>query len=350
MLLEELAKLCACTYKGDPQLVITAVASLEEAGSQDLSFCANTRYFKAALLSKAGAICISPALEKDFPERNLLVSASPSATFQKALSFLLPPLPTPGFPSPHPTASIHPKAKVHTTAYIGPYVCIEEGCVIEAHVVLEGSIHLCPNVVVKEGSHLYPGVVVRENCIIGKRCILQPGAIIGACGFGYEPGEKGELKKQEQLGNVVLEDYVEIGANTTIDRARFKETRIQTHTKIDNLVQIGHNCQIGPYNIIVALSGISGSVKTEEQVVMAGQTGVVGHLSIAKNSRFAARSGIRKSIKQSGDYGGDPAINISQFLRQNIAIGHIEKLTKQVHVLEQKIQELEEKIAKQKGS
>jgi UDP-3-O-[3-hydroxymyristoyl] glucosamine N-acyltransferase len=167
--------------------------------------------------------------------------------------------------------------------------------------------------------------------------------VIGSCGFGYTTSPKGEHTKQEQLGNVVLEDEVEIGANTTIDRARFKETRIGKGTKIDNLVQIGHNTELGPHNMIVSQTGISGSVKTGRNVVMGGQTGTVGHIEIAAGAMFAARSGIKKSITEAGKYGGNPAISLDSHNREQVHLRRVADYAKRLQALEARLESLEKK-------
>jgi UDP-3-O-[3-hydroxymyristoyl] glucosamine N-acyltransferase len=176
--------------------------------------------------------------------------------------------------------------------------------------------------------------------MIGSRVVIQPGAVIGSCGFGYSTDAQGKHQKQQQMGIVVIEDDVEIGSNTTIDRARFKETLICRGTKIDNLVQIAHNVILGPHNLIVSQTGISGSVKTGKYVVMAGQTGTVGHIDIADGAMFAARSGIKKSIKTGGKYGGNPAIPLAEHQREQVYLKNIQKIAAKLRELEAKLHEL----------
>jgi UDP-3-O-[3-hydroxymyristoyl] glucosamine N-acyltransferase len=187
-------------------------------------------------------------------------------------------------------------------------------------------------------------VTVREKCLIGNRVIIQPGAVIGSCGFGYTTNAQGEHVKLEQLGAVVIEDDVEVGANSTIDRARFKITRIGRGTKIDNLVQLGHNVDIGHNNIIVSQTGIAGSVKTGKNVVFGGQAGVVGHLEIADFVMVATRGGVSKSITQPGKYAGGPVMGLSDYNRQQVHLRKITDYVKQIDALEKKVMELEEKL------
>jgi UDP-3-O-[3-hydroxymyristoyl] glucosamine N-acyltransferase len=193
--------------------------------------------------------------------------------------------------------------------------------------------------------HFHPHVTVRERCEIGNCVILQPGAVIGSCGFGFTTDTKGRHTKLEQLGTVILEDHVEIGANTSIDRARFKSTRIGRGTKIDNLVQIGHNVHIGYDNIIVSQTGIAGSVKTGKNVVFGGQAGVVGHLEIADFVMVATRGGVSKSINQPGKYAGGPVMGLSEYNRQQVHLRKITDYVKQIEELKKRLSELEEKLA-----
>ncbi len=330
-----LSKLTTAQLIGDPDHIITGVDDLSHASLSDASFLANPLYRPLLKTTLAGVICIDPSTPQ-IEGKNYLVSDNPSVTFQQIVK-LFSENTTSGFQGIHPAAVIHP------TAQIAPNVTIGPCCVVDAYSVIgEGTI-LAPSVTlgagVKVGSHclFHSHVTVREGCQIGNRVILQPGAVIGSCGFGYTPNKKGEHIKQEQLGIVIIEDDVEIGANTTIDRARFKATRISRGTKIDNLVQIGHNCEIGQHNIIVALTGISGSVTTGRYVIMGGQTGVVGHLKIADGAMFAARSGIKKSVTSGGKYGGDPVAPLMDHQREQVLLRNIKKLNDKVRALEEKL-------------
>lgn len=341
--LRNLSKLTQAKLIGDPEHIITGVDDLAHAKSSDASFLANPLYRPLLKTTLAGVICIDPATPPTslIEGKNYLVSDNPSETFQQIVKlFSVSEKTTSGF------QGIHPAAVVHPTAQIAPNVTIGPCCVVDAHCIIEEGTLLAPSVTlgagVKVGSHciLHSHVTVREGCQLGNRVIIQPGAVIGSCGFGYTPNKKGEHIKQEQLGIVVLEDDVEIGANTTIDRARFKETRICRGTKIDNLVMIGHNCEIGAHNIIVSQTGVSGSVKTGRYVIMGGQTGVVGHLTIADGAMFAARSGIKKSITSGGKYGGNPAIPLMDHQREQVLLKNIKEHTDKIRALEETLEKL----------
>jgi len=338
--LRNLSKLTEANLIGDPEHLITGVDDLAHAGLSDASFLANPLYRPLLKTTQAGVICIDPNTPQ-IEGKNYLVSDNPSETFQQLVKlFSFSEKTASGFQGIHPTAVIHP------TAQIGPNVTIGPCTVVDAHCVIEEGTLLAPLVTlgagVKIGSHcvLHSHVTIREGCQIGNRVILQPGAVIGSCGFGYTPNKKGEHSKQEQLGIVILEDDVEIGANTTIDRARFKATRISRGTKVDNLVQIGHNCEIGAHNLIISQTGISGSVKTGRYVIMGGQTGTVGHITVADGAMFAARSGIKKSITSGGKYGGNPAIPLMEHQREQVLLKNIKEHTDKIRALEEKLASL----------
>lgn len=336
--LRNLSKLTASKLIGDPEHFITGVDDLGSASLSDASFLANPLYRPLLKTTLAGVICIDPSTPQ-IEGKNYLVSDNPSVTFQQIVK-LFSDKTTSGFQGIHPTAVIHPTAQIAPGVTIGPCCVVDAHCIIEEGTILAPSVTLGAGVKVGSNCLFHCHVTIREGCQIGNRVIIQPGAVLGSCGFGYTPNKKGEHIKQEQLGIVVLEDDVEIGANTTIDRARFKQTRISRGTKIDNLVQIGHNCEIGQHNLIVSLTGISGSVTTGRYVIMGGQTGVVGHLKIADGAMFAARSGIKKSITSGGKYGGDPVAPLMEHQREQVLLRNIKEHTDKIRALEEKLEKL----------
>jgi UDP-3-O-[3-hydroxymyristoyl] glucosamine N-acyltransferase len=342
--LAELAKLTKSTLIGNPDFCITGVDALDSACQEDASFLANPRYRALLKETKAGVVCID---QESLPDdgKNYLVSEDPSRAFQIIMEALLvSSYNSSGFTQIHPTSVIHPTAKIGAHVQIGPYVVIDQGAVIGDHTRLDSSVSIGPGSVVGTHCHFHPHVTIREKCTIGNRVILQPGSVIGSCGFGFTTDAQGRHTKLEQLGTVVLEDDVEIGANTTIDRARFKTTRIGRGTKIDNLVQIGHNVTIGHDNIIVSQTGIAGSVKTGKNVVFGGQAGVVGHLEIADFVMVATRGGVSKSINQPGKYAGGPVMGLSEYNRQQVHLRKITDYVKQIEELKKRLDELEEKL------
>lgn len=338
--LRELSQLTDCELIGDPSHVITGVEDLESAGSTEASFLANPRYLSLLETTKAGVICIDPKTPR--PEgKNYLISANPTAAFQQLIKlFGKDKLPSSGFTGIHPTAVIHPTTTLGSNVTVAPHAVIDAGCLIGNNTVIGPHVVISAGVKIGKECRIHPHVTIREGSELGDRVVIQPGAVIGSCGFGYSTDAQGKHQKQEQMGIVVLEDDVEIGANTTIDRARFKETRICRGTKVDNLVQIAHNVVLGAHNLIVSQTGISGSVKTGKYVVMAGQTGTVGHIEIADGAMFAARSGIKKSIKTGGKYGGNPAIPLSEHQRDQVYLKNIQKMAAKLRELEAQVRTL----------
>jgi UDP-3-O-[3-hydroxymyristoyl] glucosamine N-acyltransferase len=341
--LQNLAKLTEAELIGDPAYIITGVDDLAGASSSDASFLANPLYRPLLKTTHAGVICIDRATPR-VEGKNYLVSDHPSNTFQQIVKLFSSSEKTiSGFHAIHPTAVIHPSAQIAPNTTIGPHSVVDAYCIIGEGSILGPSVTLGAGVEIGAQCMLYSHSTVREGCKLGNRVILQPGAVIGSCGFGYT-NEKGRHVKQEQLGIVVLEDDVEVGANSAIDRARFKETRICRGTKIDNLVQIGHNCQLGEHNIIVSQTGISGSVKTGRYVIMGGQTGTVGHITIADGAMFAARSGIKKSITSGGKYGGNPAVPLGEHQREQVHLKNIKEHADKLRALEKKLAELQDQL------
>jgi UDP-3-O-[3-hydroxymyristoyl] glucosamine N-acyltransferase len=336
--LEQLAHMTHSKLVGDPHQTIAGVETLEDASSEDASFLANPRYVESMRKSAAGVICIDS--QTPLPEgKAFLVSDNPSRAFQIiAEAFLKSPYNSSGFTAIHKTAVIHETAQIGQGVQIGPYAVVDHGAIIGDNTLIHAHVAIGAGVTIGTNCQLYPHVTVRERCVIGNRVILQPGAVIGSCGFGYTTDKTGKHLKLDQLGIVIIEDDVEIGANTTIDRARFKATRIGRGTKIDNLVQIGHNVQIGEDNIIVSQTGIAGSSKTGRHVIFGGQAGVVGHIEIADNVLIATRGGVSKSIHEAGRYAGGPTMPLADYNKQQV---HLRKITEYVA----KIEALEKRLA-----
>ena len=338
--LAELAEFTSATVSGDPKALVTSVNTLDEASGSDVSFLANPKYLDAMKKSKAGIICIDPNTEKP-DNKNFLISADPSRTFQRIAELLIS-SESSGFTGIHPTAVIHPSAEVHEEANIGPYVVIDKNSKIGKNTTLCSHVSIGFGVEIGENCFLHPSSIVRERCILKNRVTLQPGAVIGSCGFGYTRNAQGEFEKLEQIGIVILEDDVEIGANTTVDRSRFKATVIRKGSKIDNLCQIAHNVEIGEHNVIAAQTGIAGSAKTGKYVMLGGQVGIVGHIALDDGVMIATRGGASKSMKK-GAYRGSPAIPIEKYNRQEVLLRKIETHVKRIKTLEEKLQEISKK-------
>jgi UDP-3-O-[3-hydroxymyristoyl] glucosamine N-acyltransferase len=341
--LKTLAELTGSQLIGDPEYLICGVDVLETASNEDASFLANPRYREQMKNSKAGVVCVDPSIELP-KDRNFLVSENPSKAMQIIAELVLQCREREsGFRGIHPTAVIYPDAILGQEVNIGPYVVIDRGTKIGDRSQLHAHVSVSAGCEIGSDCILFPHSIVREGCKLGNRVILQPGAIIGSCGFGYITTNTGTHEKLAQLGIVVLEDDVEIGANTTVDRARFKETRISKGTKIDNLVQIGHNVVLGQNNLIVSQTGIAGSVKTGRNVVMGGQAGVVGHLEIADFVMIATRGGVSKSMPEAGKFAGSPVMPLADYNRQQVLLRKIEEYVDRIEELETKLSELDQK-------
>lgn len=321
--------------RGEPSFSIEGIAALDEAGPSELSFLGNERYRQQFLETRAGVVFVPPGVTAG-PESAALISVeNPSLAFGVAVKH---------FTAAHARVfepGIHPRAIIDESVDYEPdKVRVHAGAVVMAGAVIGDGTEIGPNVVVGEnvriGSDclLHALVSIRERCVLGDRVIVQPGAVIGSDGFGYETVE-GRHMKMDQIGIVVLEDDVEIGANTTIDRARFGRTVIGAGSKIDNLVQIAHNVQIGEHNLIVSQSGVAGSSKTGKYVVMAAQAGVAGHLTIGDQAMFAARTGATSDLEGGKTYGGYPAQSNMDEQRQKAALRKLPDLIKRVKRLEE---------------
>ncbi|MEX0962358.1 MAG: UDP-3-O-(3-hydroxymyristoyl)glucosamine N-acyltransferase [Simkaniaceae bacterium] len=334
--LRELSDLTDSILVGNPDHLISNVDGLESALTNDASFLSNPRYIESVKSSQAGVICVDRNT-KLFEGKNYLISEDPSHVFQKIAEYILGAKQTPSsFEGIHEKAFVHESAEIGEHVTIAPGACIDRETVIGHHTIIGPNVSIGPGCVIGHNSHIHANVVIRNHSFIGNRVILQPGCIIGSCGFGYIINENGHHKKLNQLGIVIIEDDVEIGSNTTIDRARFKATIVRRGTKIDNLVQIGHNVELGEDNIIIAQTGIAGSTKTGRHVMVGGQCGIIGHVELADGVQLATRSGVSKSLKKPGPYRGSPAIPLKEYHKREVYIRQIEKLAKRIEALEKK--------------
>ncbi|MDP4592031.1 MAG: UDP-3-O-(3-hydroxymyristoyl)glucosamine N-acyltransferase [Opitutales bacterium] len=287
---------------------VTGVAALAEATSADLSFLGNAKYADGVAVSRAGAILVPVAFAgKPAAGQAFLRVANPSyalALFCGVLEARLWPRPPAGI---HATAVVAASAKVDPAAHVGPLCVIGEGAIVAAGAVLEARCHVGARASLGADCWLKPGVVVGDYCVLGARCRIQSGAVIGSDGFGYEP-VNGEIRRIPQIGNVVLEDDVEVGANSTLDRARFSQTVVGRGTKIDNLVQIAHNVRIGRQCLITAQVGIAGSTTLGDHCVLGGQSGVAGHLTLGDRVKLGAQTGLFEDVPADGFMNGTPAV------------------------------------------
>lgn len=331
--LARLAELVGGEPDGDAAKQVSGVSDLAGATSDHVSYCVSRAKLEEAAQSKAGILVVP----KDAPDmgRAVVRVANPYFAFSKILKAFEPAAPKRD-PLISPLAYVAPTAKVGEGAVLRPFVVVDEGAIVGARTVLESGVHIGADAKVGADCLLHPHVAVLARCQVGDRVIIQANSVIGSDGFGYAP-EGGRHHKIPQIGIVVLEDDVELGANSCVDRATIGRTVIGRGTKIDNLVQIGHNCEIGPDCAIVAQVGISGSTKVGAGVRMAGQTGTVGHVSIGDQSTIAARGVVTKDLPPKSFVSGFPARPHQEEKRIQVAMARLPDLLKRLRAVESKL-------------
>ncbi|PIU42274.1 MAG: UDP-3-O-(3-hydroxymyristoyl)glucosamine N-acyltransferase [Candidatus Omnitrophica bacterium CG07_land_8_20_14_0_80_42_15] len=338
---KEIAELINGEVVGDKNIVITGISGIKEAKEGDITFLANPKYAPLMETTKASCI-IAPKDVEPKGKATLIKADNPDLGFAKVVSLLSPlgPVPVKGISS---LASISKNAKLGKNVSVGPFAVVEDDAEIGDNTIIYAGAYIGNNAKIGKSTILYPHVSIREKCVIGDSVIMHSGVVIGSDGFGFAT-VAGVHHKIPQIGIVIVEDNVEIGANVTIDRARFGKTVIGKGTKIDNLVQIAHNVVIGENSIIVAQAGISGSTTIGKNVIMAGQSGIVGHVEIGDNTIIAAQSGISKSLDKNIFVIGSPARPQNIWKRINASMGHLPELLKTVSKLSKKVKVLEEKV------
>lgn len=335
--LAELAELVGGRIEGDPERAVETIRILEEAGPADLSFLTSPRYRPQALASSAGALLVGKAVaDRAALGRDLLVVDDPGY----ALAVLLAHFHPSGSREPgvHPTAILEPGCVVDPSAHIGPYVVIGEGSRIGARAQLHAFVAVGRRCVVGEGAVLHPHAVLYDGTEVGEASIVHAGVVLGADGFGYAT-HGGAHHKVPQLGHVVVAAHVEIGANATVDRATLGATRIGEGTKIDNLVQVGHNVQVGKHCILCGQAGIAGSARLGNGVVLAGQAGVAGHIQLGDRVQVAAKSAALASVEKGTAVAGIPAVEMRKWRRQTVLISRLEEMSRRLRALERRLGE-----------
>jgi len=314
--LAELAAKLGCRIDGatpaDAAQTINRVNTLDDAGPGDLTFLTNPKFAAKVATTKASAIVASDSLAA--APCPILRTAEPSIACASAIA-LLTPVAIPVTPGVHPLASVDPSAAIGAEVAIAPFVCIGAGAVVGARTVLHSHVAIGAQARIGEDCVLHPHASVRDRVIVGHRVILQNGAVIGSEGFGFATRADGTHQKIPQVGLVVIGDDVEIGANSTVDRPAIGETRVGSGTKIDNLVHIGHGVKIGKNVRLAALVGIAGSSIVEDDVVLAGQVGVINHVRIGRGAQVASKSAVMSDLEGGQTYAGIPAVPIGQWRR-----------------------------------
>jgi UDP-3-O-[3-hydroxymyristoyl] glucosamine N-acyltransferase len=335
--LAEIAKWVGGTVRGDANTLIGGVAGVAEAGASQITWLASDKYLSELRTSRAGAVLVA----EDFGETPMpaILVPDPALAFSAVLERFAMPVPRPPV-GVHPTALVAETAVLGAGTAVGPNVVIGEGAKIGERTVLHAGVFVGSETVVGRDCELWPGVVVRERCTLGNQVVIHPNTVVGADGFGYEYVD-GRHAKIPQIGTVEIGDDVEIGANCCIDRAKFGATRIGAGTKIDNLVQIAHNVQIGPACVIVAQCGIAGSTRLGKGVVLGGKVGVRDHVALGDGVQAGACSCISKDWSAGTTLMGIPALDSRQFMRGQAKIRHLPEMAERLKELIKRVDRLE---------
>jgi UDP-3-O-[3-hydroxymyristoyl] glucosamine N-acyltransferase len=336
MRLSDIAAKIDCRMVADSDIEIERIAGIDEAGPGDLTFVSNRRYVGRIKTTRASAIILAEDLaEVPIPS---LRTSNPYLAFARALElFYQPPAPTPGI---HRTAVISEGVEIGPNPCIGAFAVVGARCTLGRNVVLYPHAVVYPGAIIGDDCIIHSHVVVREHCRLGARVIIQNGAVIGSDGFGFAPLENGSYYKICQTGRVLLEDDVEIGANTTIDRAAVGDTIIRRGAKLDNLVQIGHGSQVGEDSVLAAQVGLAGSTKLGKNVRAGGQAGFAGHLEVGDNAVITAQSATSHDVAPGAIISGSPAIDNSVWLRAITAFARLPALVRRIRDLEKQVEQL----------
>ena len=324
--------------QGSPELELTSAAGLDIAGPGDVSFLANPKYTPQIRETRAGAVFLNDGVAVDRDDIAVLRARDAYVAYTLALRIFFPDPPLESFV--HPTAVIDPSATVATDVEIQANVVIGKDAVIESGVRIFPNVTIYNGARIGRGTVLHSGVSIRENCEVGQRCIVQNNSTIGSHGFGYARTEDKRWLKIPQVGRVVLEDDVEIGANCSIDCASVGESRIKRGAKIDNLVQIGHSCTVGEDALICAQTGLAGSSVIGDRVILAGQVGIAGHLKVGDDAVLTAKSATSHDVEPGKTISGIPAFDNRDWLRSTAAFRRLGDLARSVRELEKRFAKL----------
>jgi UDP-3-O-[3-hydroxymyristoyl] glucosamine N-acyltransferase len=342
---QQIADFLGGEIQGNPSVKVSSFSKIEEGKPGTLSFLSNPKYSQYIYDSQASIILVNKTFS---PEREISSTLIRVDDAYQSLAVLLSLVDQ---TKPQKTgiselAFIAPSANIGENAYIAPFVYIGENVTLGDNIKIHAQCSIEDGVSVGDNVRLYSGVKIYNDCVIGNNCTLHSGSVIGSDGFGFAPTEDGSYKKIPQMGNVIVEDNVEIGANSIVDRATLGSTIIRKGVKIDNLVQIAHNVEVGSNTVIAAQTGISGSTKIGKQCILAGQVGIAGHLHIADGTIFGAQAGVANSVKVPNQtLQGSPAIPVMNFHKSAIVHKNLPELQKMIYAMQKKIEELENKIS-----
>lgn len=329
---------------GDSARLITRIAPLQTADAAAIAFLSNPRYASQLIATAAGCVIVAPSMREQAALRPgggaTLVCTDPYLAFARLTQWWVAERRAQATPGVHPSAVVEPGAVVAPSASVAAFAYIAAGARIGAGAVIGAHASIGRDASVGEGTRFAPRVTLGDGCRIGARGLLHSGVVIGADGFGFAPNAQGVYEKMPQVGNVILEDYVDIGANTTVDRATIGHTIIRQGTKLDNLVQVGHNAEIGKHNVIAAQTGIAGSTKVGDRGMIGGQVGIAGHLKVGDDVRIAAQSGIISDVANGAAIQGAPAFSKLDYNRSYVVFRKLPALLKRIDQLERELAEL----------
>ncbi len=340
---KELSKILSGSVEGDPNVKVDRPSKIEEGGEGTISFLANPKYESFAYTTTASIILVS----KDFqPAKPISATLIRVEDVYSCVALLLDKFGNKVEVSQEgisDQAFVHPDSNIGNNVSIGLFSIIEKGATVGTNCTIYPQVYIGRNVKMGKNVTLHPGVKIYHDCVIGDNCILHSNVVIGSDGFGFAPTEDGSFKKIPQLGNVVLENEVEIGANTVVDRATMGTTLIEKGVKLDNLIQIAHNVEVGQNTVIAAQTGIAGSTKVGENCMIGGQVGIVGHITVANGTKVQAQSGIASKVKKENtSLFGSPAIPYSNYLRSYTGFKQLPDLIKKINDLEKQVKSLSE--------
>jgi UDP-3-O-[3-hydroxymyristoyl] glucosamine N-acyltransferase len=337
----QIALLINGQIEGDANATVGSFGKIEEAGAGQLAFLANPKYEEHLYTTGASLIIVNETLELKQPVKATLIRVADAYTAFASLLTKYQEIEAQQLSGIQEPSYIASTARIGEKVFIGAFAYIGEGAVIGDQVKIHPQVYLGKNVRIGDHTVLHPGVKIYHDCVVGKNVTIHAGTVIGGDGFGFAPQADGTFKKVPQIGNVEIEDYVEIGSNATIDRATMGSTIIRTGAKLDNLIQVAHNVDVGHHTVIAAQAGISGSTKIGAGVMIGGQAGIVGHLQIADGARINAQSGVSKSIKTPGAaVTGSPAFEYTSALRSQALSRNLPELEKRLKELEEQIKQL----------
>lgn len=327
------------TLEGNPNITVSNVAKIEEGKPGTLSFLSNPKYYKYLYTTQSSIVLVNSdfVLEKEV-KATLIRVKNAYESFAKLLTLVV--AAQSNRVGIHPKAYAEPSAKLGNNIFLGAFAYIDENSLIGNNVQIHSHVFIGKNVSIGNNAILHPGAKVLDGCIIGNNCVLHPGVVVGSDGFGFAPQQDGSYQKIPQIGNVIIEDNVEIGSNTTVDRATMGSTIIRKGVKLDNLIMIAHNVEIGQNTVVAAQTGIAGSSKIGQNCMLGGQVGISGHITIADGVKLSAQTGVHNSLKEPNEILiGSPAMNSRKFSRSFVLFKQLPELKRDLDALKRLINE-----------